>query len=355
MANLASLVRLSSGYPRIVEALSIAYPEFLKRHPQSLHDALSPIRNALRDRECLLEFKEKDLPVPLLNRKIKIGSKLPSGTLCRARVESGSFICPVSDGDQPEEKTSTPFIPRVPLLPLFLWTYDNQSSPTVKVLYEFMRHCFDRTLEISGKNDCRVFHEAGFEHAHALYLALRALLEKRVGVVKYLTPKESVSKMDQLIEPSLLVTNHFLDSTEPDRTATLSSFLKGLTEKSMAILHIGANIPGFDTLVFEKSRKGVCLSLYQMKYNGPDTCFTAPDWEQARKRLSECWKPYGFQLEPRQVPKVFQGIVLASIEARFDIMGPVTDSLLENNVRGEHELCQLYGPTLFPLVKPGSE
>jgi hypothetical protein len=42
--------------------------------------------------------------------------------------------------------------------------------------------------------------------------------------------------------------------------------------------------------------------------------------------------------------------------ARFDIMGNVAGPLsLLPTVRGEKALYDLYGATLFPLVKPGSE
>jgi hypothetical protein len=275
------LARLSSGYPRIVEALSVAYPTLIEKNPKSLQDALPSVHEALRCRGRLLNLDEKDLSVPLLSQRVSIDSELPSKSLCRVRVENGSFIRPVSDGAVPEEETSAPFIPHVPLLPLFLWASENQkSSQTVKVLYEFMRHCFDCTRGDRPSN----FYGAGFEKAHTYYLALRALLEKHVQTVYYFTPDEKVNDMEALIQPTLMVTDEFTDITAP-----FSYFFSSvLQETSTLILHVGRHFPGCDTLVFEKKQDGVHLSLYQMKYY-PNSTFEESAWKDAMSRNKNNW------------------------------------------------------------------
>jgi hypothetical protein len=67
------------------------------------------------------------------------------------------------------------------------------------------------------------------------------------------------------------------------------------------------------------------------------------------------WGSYGFQFEEegkkrgRKGGKKFQGVKLASVVARFDIMGKAASYLPSHpTVRDEEALHKLYGPTLFP-------
>jgi hypothetical protein len=92
-----------------------------------------------------------------------------------------TFIRPTRDGSEPEDITDVPFIPLVLLLPLFLWAFNQQADFPVRVLYEFMKFCFDCTLEGNHHDfDRRAFYGSGFERAHAYYLVLRSLLENFV-------------------------------------------------------------------------------------------------------------------------------------------------------------------------------
>jgi hypothetical protein len=106
-----------------------------------------------------------------LAKEVNINTTLPSGDLCAARVANGTFIRPTRDGTEPEDKTDVPFIPLVPLLPLFLWAFDRRADFSAKVLYEFMKFCFDRTLEGNHHDfDCCGFYGSGFERAHPYLL-----------------------------------------------------------------------------------------------------------------------------------------------------------------------------------------
>jgi hypothetical protein len=122
-------VRLSSGLPRIVEALKAAYPHLVCKNPESLQDALSIVREELTGRNLALAVTLDDLRLALLAKEVNINTTLPSGNLCAVRVANGTFIRPTRDGTEPEDKTDVPFIPLVPLLPLFLWAH---SEPKVK-------------------------------------------------------------------------------------------------------------------------------------------------------------------------------------------------------------------------------
>jgi hypothetical protein len=100
---------------------------------------------------------------------------------------------------------------------------------------------------------------------------------------------------------------------------------------------------------FEPEHHG-CVGIAQQHYVG-----RVPGWNKAIKQIKKSWNLYGFQLEPGQVPKEFQGVVLATIVVHFDILGEVSRSLLVKDVRDGSELRKLYGPTLFPLVRPGRD
>jgi hypothetical protein len=263
-ATFRHLVRLSSGYPRIVEALKAGYPDLIRKNPGSLQDALPVIRQVLTGRNLELAVTLDDLRLALLAKEVYIDMTLPSGATCGARVANGAFIRPTRDGAEPEDKTDVPFIPLVPLLPLFLWAYEQQDNFPARILYEFMKQCFDCTLEDSQLRFAhRAFYGAGFEHAHAYYLALRALLEKSADNVYLLTPTKRVSTMKQLTNPALKVIDEFSGLSK-----TLTLFLnQNLSDpKNIIILQLGGKFPGCDLLLFRNEQGKIHLSLYQPKY-----------------------------------------------------------------------------------------
>jgi hypothetical protein len=87
-------VRLSSGYPRIVEALEEGYPDLIHKNPKSLQHALSIIGQALARRNLNLAVTLDDLRLALLSKEVTIDSVLPSNVKCATKIENGTFICP---------------------------------------------------------------------------------------------------------------------------------------------------------------------------------------------------------------------------------------------------------------------
>jgi hypothetical protein len=55
------LVRLSSGYPRIIEALKAGYLNLIRKNPGSLQDALSVVHQVLSGRNLELAVTLDDL------------------------------------------------------------------------------------------------------------------------------------------------------------------------------------------------------------------------------------------------------------------------------------------------------
>ncbi|MCE3014096.1 MAG: hypothetical protein LW878_13630 [Proteobacteria bacterium] len=286
-------------------------------------------------------------------KEVSINTPLPSGDLCAVRVANGTFIRPTRDDTEPEYPTDAPFIPLVPLLPLFLWAFDRQADFSAKVLYEFMKFCFDRTLEGNHHDFDRCgFYGSGFERAHSYYLVLRSLLENSVERAYLLTPNKSVATMKQLTDPTLVVTDKFSGVSH-----TLSYFLKEYLQPTASIvLQLGGNFPGCDTLFFCSNNGAVHLYLYQMKYYGPTTTFGLENRNATLQKVKENWGGYGFQGVSQ---KEFQGLVLTSIALKIDILGRVSSSLPPDSggvtIRDFNKLKELYGPTLFPLIRPDSE
>jgi hypothetical protein len=159
----------------------------------------------------------------------------------------------------PEDKTDNPFIPLVPLLPLFLWAFDRRADFPAKVLYEFMKYCFNCTQEGNHHDfDCRAFYGSGFERAHAYYLVLRSLLENSGKRAYFLTPNKPITTMEDLTNPEVVVMDRFSGVKLP-----LSYFLKEFLHPTVSIvLQLGGNFPGCDVLFFQKDGEGVHLSLY---------------------------------------------------------------------------------------------
>jgi hypothetical protein len=156
------LIQLSSGYPRILEALSIAYKDLCQENPNSLSHAVGIVRRALGERRLLIKPSIENIVPALLGKEIRITYTLSdgSGQSYATLIQDGTFV------GQLQEDPYFPFVPTLPLLPLYIWASGQTTAPT-STLFEFMKRCTDCTLAIHKKVDPRVFPGEGFELIHA--------------------------------------------------------------------------------------------------------------------------------------------------------------------------------------------
>jgi hypothetical protein len=93
-----------------------------------------------------------------------------------------------------------------------------------------------------------------------------------------------------------------------------------------------------------------------MKYYGAKTTFAHQQLNETQQNVMDNWESYGFRGVSQ---KEFQGLGLTSIELKIDILGKVSSSLPHSSdsmtIRDLDKLQLLYGPTLFPLIRPDSE
>lgn len=357
------LVQLSSGYPRIVEALSFAYKDLCQENPNSLSRAVGIVRRALGERRLLIHPSIENIVPALLGKDICITSKLPdgSGQSYAALIQDGTFIV--------QSWEYRYFVPTLPLLPLYIWASEHTTAPT-STLFEFMKRCVDYILAIHKKVDPQVFQGEGFKLIHAWFLVLRLQLEaverKNTPHVFLLYPVDKVSNMKELMDP-LLKTRNCLNNEEQDVEQTLIYFLEKCrtTPETTVVLPVGGNFPGTDILVFKSNAKcGVSLSLQQCKYLGATSePFNTTDLNNCLDQLKKTWEAYGLTLtrsgadtqEPTNSPLPFGPLKNLQMNVELIICGKVAASLPlydEVKVYPEHKLKHLYGPTLFPLLRP---
>jgi hypothetical protein len=175
--------------------------------------------------------------------------------------------------------------------------------------------------------------------------------------------------MEQLMDPLLKTRNH-LNDEEKDVERKLTYFLEKCrtTPETTVVLHVGDNFPGTDILVFKSNANCVVsLSLQQCKYIGTTSePVDTTDLNSCLNQLKKNWEAYGLTLtrsgtdthEPTTSPLSFGPLKNLQINAELFICGKVAASLPhydEVKVHGEYKLKNLYGPTLFPLLRPTLE
>lgn len=367
------LIQFSSGYPRIVEALREAYPELVHLNPNSLEKALGIVTNALRNKRLLMESVRIENIVPtLLGKAITVFDPLPYGNgTYNTLLENGTLVRPVLSGEQLAEATEALFVPTIPLLPLYIWASTQKANGPAKTLYEFMDRCtYATSIGTRKQLASRVFQGEGFELIHAWYSVLRLQLEgierKSTSQVFLLSPIDKVSNMKQLASP-LLKTWDNLNDEEKDVERKLAYFLEicRTTPETTVVLHVGGNFPGTDILVFRSNANCVVsLSLQQCKYLGTASePFDTTDLNSCLDQVKKNWEAYGLTLtrsgtdmhEPTSSPLSFGPLKNLQINVDLFICGKVAASLPrydEVKVYDEDKLKNMYGPTLFPLLRP---
>eukprot|EP01126_Amoeba_proteus_P031452 TRINITY_DN3085_c0_g1_i17.p1 TRINITY_DN3085_c0_g1~~TRINITY_DN3085_c0_g1_i17.p1 ORF type:complete len:379 (+),score=44.09 TRINITY_DN3085_c0_g1_i17:1172-2308(+) len=361
------LIQLSSGYPRIVEALSIAYEDLCQENPNSLSHAVGIVRRALGVRRLLMEPSIENIVPALLGKEIRITHMLPDGS-------GQSYVTLIQDGTfvgQWQKDPYFPFVPTLPLLPLYIWASGQTTTPTT-TLFEFMKRCTDCTLAIHKKVDPRVFRGEGFELIHAWFSVLRLQLEaverKNTPLVFLLSPVDKVSNMKQLMDPLLKTRNHLNDEKDVEEKLTYFLEICRTTPETTVVLHVGGNFPGTDILVFKSNANCVVsLSLQQCKYLGTTSePFDTTDLNNCLDQVKKNWEAYGLTLtqsgtdrnEPTVSPLSFGPLKNSQINVEIFICGKVAASLpryKEVKVYDEYKLKNLYGPTLFSLLRPTLE
>jgi len=340
------LIQLSSGYPRILEALSVAYPELVHLNPNSLEKALGIVKNALRENHLLMESVRIENIVPaLLGKAITVFDSLPYGNgLYNPLLENGTLVRPVLSGKQLAESTEALFVPTIPLLPLYIWASTQKAlanNGPAKTLYEFMDRCMYATSIGPQKQlASRVFHGEGFELIHAWYSVLRLQLEaverKNTPLVFLLSPVDKVSNMKQLMDPLLKTRNHLNDKKGVERRLTYFLEKCQTTPETTVVLHVGGNFPGTDILVFKSNANCVVsLSLQQCKYLGTTSePFGTSNLTRCLDQLKKNWAAYGLTLtpsgtiaEPTSSPLSFGPLKTLQISVELFICGKVAASL----------------------------
>jgi hypothetical protein len=258
---------------------------------EDLIPAVSLVRRKLRERKLLPALKYEDLIPALLGTPIRVKDSLRNGLGRYADlVADGAVIRPTKGGSL-EDPTTVPFVPTIPLLPLFFWAEKAAlRSRSIKILYAFMTQRL--AVVLKEKPGSCAYNAVRVEYPHALFLSLRILL-KDPSKKLYLLTTDHLKTMTQLTDP-LLVVKDVLRT----RSDVLPKYIKKLaTNSGTVVIHLGRQFPGTHILVFE-NQTGIRLSLHYVKSLPPTSTFCNAQLSKILELVRENWAPFGFTAHP---------------------------------------------------------
>jgi len=290
-----------------------------------------------------------------LNTKITLEQHLPSGRGTYATlVQRGIFIRPAVSGKRLEETSEEEFVPILPLLPLYIWA-SKSDDEIVKTLYQFMTRCSSATL----KNDqdvltFRGFYGEGWEMIHTWYSVLRLQLEGLANNMAACVRLLVLAHGQRVSKASDLRLDLEMEDKLSGMKQPFKKFIKDFlnTPHTTILLHLGGQFPDADVLCFESMvdlKQKIKLTLQQHKYY-PAKVFDNKKNNRHTTIIEETWSGYRFP------DKEFEDVEI-QISVEFFILGKVSSTVPRGPLDGVrvHDtttLEQMYGPTLFSLVRP---